>query len=208
MKKVLGICTLVVALLLGGGCTVNNNVVREQSVDSDFERLPDGTLILSGNVDEDTFKEFYRHTSDGKDHYTLNIMTNGGCAYNTVAIMNRIIMLKKQGVKFTMIVGGHGFSAGAYIFMMGDERIMYRGSNLMWHMMKGQMQTDGNWNRVTIQERKSMLERMDNFVVNTFRKQFPHIKEVWIQETFWNSGMSWMTCEQALLMGIATKIMN
>jgi ATP-dependent protease ClpP protease subunit len=198
---IMGVCLA----LAVGGCTINNGVQREQNVDSDFETLPNGELILSGNVDGDTYKEFLRATSTGKKHYTLKIMTNGGCAYNTVAVMNRIELLQSQGVKFTMIVPGKGFSAGSYIFMMGDERIMYRGSFLMWHTITGQ----AKFNEKTIAEtHESLIRGLDEYVVGKFVELFPHITKEWVDSTFWNSGMTWQTAEQALLMGIATKIVN
>lgn len=191
-------------VLFTAGCSINVNE-RLQHVDSDFETLADGTIILSGGVDEDTYKEFYRATSVGKKEYTLLIMTKGGCAFNTVAIMNRIEILQAEGVRFKMIVPGNGFSAGSYIFMMGDERIMYRGAQLMWHTITGQMKSVG---RVIPEESRQMSLNLDMYVVEKFEELFPYITKEWIHHAFWNSGMTWMTSEQALLMGIATKIIN
>lgn len=206
MKKFLKAITLGFCLVLATACTINvGQVQRQQNVDSDFEKLNDGTIILSGGVNEDTYKEFLRHTSDGKKHYTIHIMTNGGCAYNTIAIVNRIETLQRQGVKFTMIVPGNAFSAGSYIFMMGDERIMYRGSYLMWHTISGQAKHDG---RAIPESRKELLVGLDTYIVNKFKEQFPFITDEWVDSTFWNSGMTWQSALSAKLMGICTKIIN
>ena len=207
MKKFLALLLLGAALVFGG-CTVSspNIIVRTIEIDdSDVDIQADGAIIISGGVDEDTFKEFRSLTLDGRDHYTIILMTNGGCGYNTVAIMNRIETLQKQGVKFTTYITGHGHSAGSYIFMMGDERIVNNGSVMMWHTMNGQLKHD---NRKIPEERQAYMLYMDEYVVNKFRERFPHIKEEWIKETFWDSGMSFMTATSAKLMGIATKIVN
>jgi len=206
IKKLIATIVLGAALILGG-CTSKIEINRTNTYTDDVEKQADGTIIISGNFDEDTFKEFRALTLDGKDHYTVLIMSNGGCAYNTIAIMNWIEILQARGVKFTMIVPGHGFSAGSYMFMMGDERIMYRGSHLMWHTMSGQLKTDGTWWTIPIYRHGYMLG-MDKYVVGMFTKRFPHLTDEWVESTFWNSGMTFMSAEQALLMGIATKIIN
>ena len=204
MKKMLVIIMLAVALMFGG-CASNQNVQRTQSIDGDIEQLADGSIIISGGVDEDMYKEFVRFTLDGRQHYTIRLMTNGGCAYNTIAIMTRMEQLQKQGVKFTTQIMGHGFSAGAYIFMMGDERIMGSGANLMWHTMTGQTKFDS---RTIPASSIELVHNMDVWVVGMFMKRFPHIEMEWIYETFWNSGRTWQTAKSALQMGIATKVLN
>jgi len=180
-------------------------VQRTQNVDGDIEMLDDGSIIISGGVDEDTYKEFLRFTSTGKRHYTIRLMTNGGCAYNTIAIMSRMEQLQKQGVKFTTIVMGNAFSAGAYIFMMGDERIMGPGANLMWHTMTGAVEATG---REVPKDRVKLISDMDHWVVGMFEKRFPYITKVWIKEAFWYTNYTWMNAIEARLMGIATKVLD
>ena len=207
MKKLLAMLLLGAALVFGG-CSTGTQKTTNIWTD-DVERQDDGAIILSGNVDEDTFKEFRALTLDGKDHYTIILMTNGGCGYNTVAIMNRIDTMQKAGVKFTMYITGHGFSAGSYIFMMGDERIMNRGSHLMWHTITGQIEADGKMYQLDkYPSRKAMLIGMDQYVVGMFEKRFPHVTKEWVHSTFWNSGRTFQSAQSALLMGIATKIVN
>jgi len=207
MKKLLALLLLGAALVFGGcTATTQDSIMKTTRVATDdIERQDDGTIIFSGGIDEDSYKEFRALTLDGRDHYTLIIMTNGGCGYNTVAIMNRIETLQKQGVKFTTYIAGNGHSAGSYIFMMGDERLMNRGSVMMWHTITGQSKFDS---KIIPEQRREFLLYMDNYVVNKFRERFPHIKEEWIKETFWNSGMTFMTAKAAKHMGIATRIVN
>lgn len=206
IKKLIATIVLGAALILGG-CATQQTINHTNTYTDDVDKHADGTIIISGDFDEDTFKEFRALTLDGKDHYTVMIMSNGGCAYNTIAIINWIEILQARGVKFTMIVPGNGFSAGSYMFMMGDERIMYRGSHLMWHTITGQIKSDGNWWKIPTSRHGFMLG-MDKYIVGMFTKRFPHITDEWVESTFWNSGMTFMSAEQALLMGIATKIIN
>jgi ATP-dependent protease ClpP protease subunit len=203
MKKLITSICLSLALVLG--CAGMPDVKEPKQVSSRFHKLADGNYIMTGGVYENSYEEFYKITSSGQKEYTIIIMTSGGDAASTVGIMNRIEILQDQGVKFRFIVPAKAFSAGAYMFMMGDERIMHRGSQLMWHTMTGQSDHD----KVFVKEDSVILRKnWDNFVYDKFRELFPHLDKVWVDEIFWNSGMSWMTAEQALLMGIATKIIN
>jgi len=176
MKKLLALLLLGAALVFGGcTATTQDSIMKTTRVATDdIEKQDDGTIVFSGGIDEDSYKEFRALTLDGRDHYTLIILTNGGCGYNTVAIMNRIETLQKQGVKFTTYITGQA---------KFDSKIIK-------------------------EERREYLLYMDEYVVNKFRERFPHIKEEWIKETFWNSGMTFMTAKTAKLMGIATRIVN
>jgi len=165
--------------------------------------MPDESIMISGNVYENTYREFLRLTMTGKKHYTVRLHTNGGDAFSTVAIVHRMKELQAQGVTFTTIVGGKAFSAGSYIFMMGDRRIMYGGTNLMWHTVKGQFKIKG---RAWPTDRGVVISNMDNFVVETFSQRFPDIDKKHIYEWFWNTDMTYMSATEALLWGIATEV--
>jgi ATP-dependent protease ClpP protease subunit len=204
MKKLILSLVVVLSLAFAGYVTQSNHVTT-RTIDNDIEQLADGSIIISGGVDEDTYKEFLRATLDGKRHYTIRLMTNGGCAYNTIAIMTRMAELQKQGVKFTTMVMGHGFSAGSYIFMMGDERIMGSGANLMWHTMSGVAKVTG---RMIPQDRIKMITEMDHWVVEMFEKRFPNIPKEWIQRAFWDENLTWMSAKEALFFGIATRVLK
>jgi len=204
MKKMLVIIMLAVALMFGG-CASNQNVQRTQAINGDIEQLSDGSIIISGEVDQDTYRDFLRYTLDGRKHYTIRIMSNGGCAYNTIAIMTHMQRMQAKGVKFTTISLGNAFSAGAYIFMMGDERILGSGANLMWHTITGVAKESG---RTIPADRIKLISDMDHWVVGMFEKRFPNISKEWIQRAFWDENLTWMNAKEALLMGIATAVID
>ena len=164
------------------------------------------TIMLHGGVYEQTFKEFMSQTQDSNiTHYIINIHTDGGNADSTVGMMNRIKELKAKGVKFTTVVYAKAFSAGSYIFMMGDERVMYDGSMLMWHTMRGQLKHDNKWNYFD-ENRKKMFNIWDDFVTKAFGRELSMLSPLERQELMEDSGMSWMSARDAYLKGVATKV--
>lgn len=130
------------------------------------------TILVEGVIWEGSFGEFVKATAYGKDiNYRLLIHTNGGNAHSTIAIMNRIEELKRRGCTFTTEVYGKAFSAGAYLFLMGDERIVHENASLMFHSMMQQV-TDAQaaQGRVTHPSTVAMIERLDRAVGKRFRE--------------------------------------
>jgi ATP-dependent protease ClpP protease subunit len=203
MKKYIMTLILVVLLLFGCGKSVVEQSISEFNSHESITLMPDESIVLSGNVYENTAREFERLTMTGKKHYTVRIHTNGGDAFSTVAMVHRIKDLQKQGVKFTMIVKAKAFSAGSYLFMMGDERIMYNGSLLMWHTVNGKRVW---YKKARSEERGVVFDTIDNFIVGEFEKKFPDIPKEKVNHWFWNTDLTWMTSTEALLWGIATQV--
>lgn len=99
-----------------------------------------GRIIMSDQVYNSDFIDFYKLTLDETvRHYHLLIHGPGGAPTATIGIINRILEMKKAGITFTTEVYAAAYSADAYIFMMGDERIIHAGATLMWHTMTAQM---------------------------------------------------------------------
>lgn len=221
---VIGMTIFCATLVMGFGATEavksikstpSVSVQQVQEIDNDFELMPDGrTIVLSGEVSSRTYGSFVRATTQAllqrsnNNNFTIILQTPGGDGSATVAMMNHIKMLQQEhGFRFTMIVTGGAHSAGSYLFMMGDERIIYRGGTLMWHTIFGQLNARDLWTRIN-DEQREYIQLLDNFVVNTFKELFPYITDEWIDETFWNTDMTWMTAEEALKLGIATRILG
>jgi ATP-dependent protease ClpP protease subunit len=135
-----------------------------------FEETQQATMMISGRVTEDTFGEFLTFINKHPGIKQLNILihTNGGDAYSTVGIMNKINELKKSGMKIKTVVHAKAYSAGGYLFLMGDERVVYEGSTLMFHTIlqqrtRAQVAADRERSRnaaIGI----NVAERLDNFV--------------------------------------------
>jgi len=132
-------------------------------------------IMIDHGITESSYNEFMEATAHRKNtHFNLYLHTSGGDAYSTVGIINRILDLKDRGCTFTTIVQAKAFSAGGYIFLMGDERIVYEGSFLMYHTMmqqatKATVKRARAFNR-DIAIKTSMIESMDEYIEARFRK--------------------------------------
>lgn len=71
---------------------------------------------------------------EGKSSVTVHINSVGGSFYAGLAIYNR---LRTLGAKITTVNDSLAASAGSIIFMAGDTRKAYAGSNLMVHGVMG-----------------------------------------------------------------------
>lgn len=74
---------------------------------------------------------------EGKSSITVHINSVGGSFYAGLAIYNRLRSLGALGANITTINDSLAASAGSIIFMAGDTRKAYAGSNLMVHGVMG-----------------------------------------------------------------------
>lgn len=169
MKKRLLSMALAVCLVLGTAGIIQSEVTSIGRYD-----LPTLDIVIDGTIYSSDYKEFMQATAYAADqHIKIWLHTQGGDAYATIAIVNRILDLKDRGCTITTIAQGQALSAGSYIFLMGDERIAYEGASFMTHTMVQQ-----NLKSVTEEAREnrgkairiSQVERMDRFIEARFRK--------------------------------------
>ena len=163
-------------------------------------------IVMHEQVTVDDYIQFMRATSDPSiKHYTILIHSPGGNAVTTIAIINRILELKRDGVTFTTKVHGVGLSAGSYIWLMGDERVVYEGSTLMWHTVMAQWKS---WQREQVKTNQpdiyNLMERWDNYIRARFAEQSGMSKK---SCEYWLDGgeAQFMSAETARNVGLATK---
>lgn len=142
------------------------------STSAEIEKVSTTEVVIDGNVTEYSYLEFVKATADKNvKHWTIIINTNGGEAYATIGIMNRILWMKSQGVEFTTFTETKAMSAGGYIFLMGDKRIAVKGSTLMFHTILQQKEDyEVETGRVNHPSTITMIERMDNLVGARFKE--------------------------------------
>jgi len=110
------------------------------AVNSEIETLSEGLIVINGAIWEGSYLEFVTATKDKSiKHWDVMIHSSGGDAFAAIGIINRIKAMKKGGVTFTTFTESKAFSASAYIFLMGDRRIVVRGASLMVHTMLQQI---------------------------------------------------------------------
>ena len=150
--------------------------------------------------------QFMRLTSDPKiKHYEIIIHSPGGNAITCIAVMNRIMELKRQGVTFTTRTYGAAMSAGTYIFLMGDERIVHEAATLMFHSVQAQADTY-QWANVDPRT-QSMIIRWDNFI-RTRLKETTGMSDRSVK--YWMDGgkSQYMSAETAFNVNVATDYIN
>ena len=167
----------------------------------------DGVILINGNLGESDFVEFYNQTRDESiRHYRIIINTSGGSATSTVGILERITELKANGIKFTTETYTKAYSAGAFIWMMGDERIMHPGSSLMWHTMLGQFAFDEKeWPPpvgTNIYPYRVTFEGMDEYVYNMTKRSFPNVDPMTLETMLLWSGMTFLMDDTARELGM------
>lgn len=167
------------------------------------------TIMIEGNVYSRTFKEFYKLTDTGMDHYHIILDTDGGDAAATVGIMNRMLELQQRGVYFTTEVYTKAFSAGALIWMMGDTRIMHSGSQLMFHTMIGQKYRNQDEIPSELgEDRAEFFYNYDDWVTRITERQFPETLPIIIETMLWQSGMTFINAEQARELNMLTEYVD
>ena len=165
-----------------------------------------GTILFTGNITDQDFHAFYNQTTLPLDHYTVVLNTNGGEAMACVGIMSRIVELQKQGVKFTTVVYSKAYSAGAFIFMMGDSRIMHSGSSIMWHTMRAQIAHDGGElpgiPGTSQYSRKEIFDGLDEWVIEKTIEAMPNVDPMTLETMLRYSGMTFILAKQANELGM------
>ena len=171
-----------------------------------FEQLNKGdnkVIVMHDQMAFEDFIQFMRLTSNPKiKHYEIIIHSPGGAAITCIAVMNRIRELQRKGVTFTTKIYGMGMSAGSYVFMLGDERIIYEGGSLMWHTIQAQV-PQYQWDALDPQMR-ALLTSWDDYIRARFQEASGMSKE---SCDYWLDGgtAQFMGAETAFNTGIATE---
>ena len=203
MKKLLIRLVLVVSLLWGCGSAP----IR---VDNDWTDSRPGTIFITGNLSDVDFQAFYNQTLDPKIRdYTIILNTNGGGAQACIGIMSRITELQKRGITFRTEVYSKAYSAGAFIWMMGDHKVMHRGSSLMWHTMAGQGYNDGKELPGAYgEDRQEMFEGMDNWVADQTAQHLPFMDPMTRETMLWYTGMTFVMAEDAFKLRMVDELVD
>jgi ATP-dependent protease ClpP protease subunit len=98
-----------------------------------------------------------------------------------------------------------GMSAGSYLFMMGDERIVHRGAILMWHTVHAQ---HNGVKPYTIPEGKwKVMGMLDRYIIREF-KNATGLSDKWVHYWLESKTANFMSAETAYNVGIATHFVD
>jgi len=168
-----------------------------------YQKSDDKSVIhISGNFFGDTQMPFLFATQDKSiRHYTIVINSDGGDGYATTSMVNRILKMKAEGIKFTTIADNRAFSAGFFIWMMGDERLMTEGSSLMIHTIVAQAASGGE---TPLSSHIKMITALDENIIQQTYRALPMVDRLWLDTALRYSGMTWVLPDEALELGLAT----
>lgn len=132
------------------------------------------------------------------DKVNVHINSYGGDVSEGLAIYN---VLKNSRAKVTTYCDGFACSAASVIFMAGEERIMNSASLLMIHNAWSWARGDANEFRKQAEDLEKITQASVNAYMNRIQITEEELKEKMNAET-------WLTAEEALADGFATKILE
>jgi ATP-dependent protease ClpP protease subunit len=159
------------------------------------------TLMVYGDVQEGDEVEIRTLFDGQEDEYQIIINTPGGSAFTCMSIAQHIKSLQDAGAKVTTEVAGMASSAGAIIWIMGDERIVHKHDMIMFHSVQFYDLVTGE----TIPEHELsegdilIKDTLNSFMVERLTKVIGKKKAESMLE-----GENWLTGQQAFDMGLAT----
>ena len=131
---------------------------------------------------------------------TINVRINspGGDVFDGQTIYNR---LKQHKAKIVVYVDAMAASIASIIAMAGDEIIMSEGSQMMIH----KPMTGRHGNSIELQEAIDLLDSVEEQMLGIYSRRTGTDKEE-IRQML--AAETWLTAEQAVDMGFATKAME
>jgi len=171
----------------------------------DVVELSPGQILIEAGVGVLDYGDFIVATSHKRiKHYEILLHTPGGVAYTCLAIMNHIELLQSRGITFTTIANGFAMSAGTYIFMMGNERIVYEGSEFMFHgSLSQKTQANRDWMKREQTEKYNNLFRIDSWLRMMLKRKMNWSDDI-IKYLIDGGDQQFMSAEKAYGMGFAT----
>lgn len=133
---------------------------------------------------------------DGCSEITVRISSGGGELYAGIEIYHKLL---GHSAKIITINEGLAASAASVIFMAGDDRLVYAGTNTMIHLAASFVY--GYYQRTDLEKVQKRLEAHDNAAINIYAERTgidkDSIEQMMRDET-------WMTGEEAVEKGFAT----
>lgn len=168
------------------------------------EEINDNSAIIHSGIsayDEATLRIA---TSTVQDQYTLYINSPGGDAWGMIGMINCLEELKAKGVHLRTVNTGWALSAGAWLWMIGDERIAYKGTLFMFH---GPLVRDG-YGRVIPFELQSPAQQVVTRAAAAFMRQklLDILHDTELVNELMKKGDNWYGAEKLLELGLVTKL--
>lgn len=208
MKRLIAALLAGIMAMLMLGVNINITHIETPPVNPAILQL--GKILVT-DFNEHNVVKFLNATNEIKD-YHLIIQSSGGSVVHAIAMLNRIQDLQRQGAHVTTEVYGAAQSAGAYVFLAGDTRIIHSGAQLLYHgagiMFAGErmdvkkMIEEGEPRNLPMTEHMTWADEM---VMQMFRDKTT-LTEKDIQHWMYFEDYNMMSSEEAFEINVATEI--
>lgn len=191
----------VAALFVISACSGNVNRVADEPYP--YNKLSSDTYMMSGALTVSDFRDFYRATKNVTDGtYTIVINSPGGDAQTCVGYINRIEELKARGVTVNTTVYSRAYSAGFFVWLMGDNRDMLPGSTLMVHTARAQYMYKRQGGFVDDAERGPLLDNLDEYIIAKTHERLPNVDWMTLETMLRYDGMTFFNDKEAKELGM------
>ena len=176
------------------GCLACHVETRAEAISLDAQIIlendkPVGYLLLSA-IKSNEVKAFFDRLDRHKiKRATIEIHSPGGNLYEAQRIVGLMKHWQSKGGKIETRLLGAALSAGFYIFIAGDVRLVDRDSDLLWHKIQGIDDDD---------VRKHLQDTRNRYIATRGKLTKKEIDAKISKREFWMSG------KDALTYGFAT----
>lgn len=213
-KILTGLVLLTALMILTFGIFFITLDVSGPVYENEIPTLSDGRIVLPTRIVSGVNIPYLRVFEEERNIHII-VDNFGGSAYDTLAIVARLREIRNKGFTITTEAYGYTMSGGAFIFLMGDRRILHDGAMVMFH---GAGFTIGN-RRVSLrtlhltgktlltEDEQIPLVLFDNHLMNCMYDRTWMSKEE-VLDWMYKFDYNFMSSEDALMHGVATEVIN
>lgn len=169
-----------------------------------LQEMDNKTLDISGDFDikmvrhvQEFARNLYFYEADENPNIRVNISSNGGEATALFAIISTLNELKELwGCTITTVVKGFAYSAGAVLFLYGDEKEMTETDEIMLHQCLYFAQGSLKDHEDELKRSKKLQKRIDK-VITTHSNISPELLR-----KLYKRGDAFLDYEDCLKLGI------
>lgn len=172
-----------------------------------LQEVDNKTLDISGDFDikmvryvQEFARNLYFYESDEYPNIRVNISSNGGEATALFAIISTLNELKEMwGCTVTTVVKGFAYSAGAVLFLYGDEKEMTDMDEIMLHQCLYFAQGSLKDHEDELKRSKKLQKRIDKVITTKSNLTQNQLNKLY------KKGDAFLDYEDCLKLGIINK---
>lgn len=183
--------------------------VKETAPDAHLIYPNDAMCVIDGEgyylltvIDSDEIKQYFDYLhSHGIKRAIIEIHSSGGALFDAQRIVNLIRYWQGKGVYVETRIHGAAFSAGFYVFVAGDKRLVSPHADLMWHELQS-ASFGFNITTPADREEEARVLRHIQDIRNTYLAERSNLTKAQVDEKI-SKKEFWMSGNQAVEYGFA-----